>query len=497
MNIKDTDLVSLLSRELEKKEEKISEIGHVFQVGDGICRVHGLLSALYGELIEFEGGNKGIIFSLDEDFVAIFLLDTNIPVLENEVAKRTNQMFKMPVSEKQIGRVISPTGRPLDGLGDYKFKHNWPVEHPAPGVIERKPIDSPLETGILVVDSLVPIGKGQRELIVGNRNSGKTSLALGAIYNQKDKDVICIYVSIGQRQATIAHLVNDLTKNNALDYTVVLVATASDPVLMQYLAPYSATTIAEYYRSQGKDVLIIYDDLSNHAVAYREMSLLLKRAPGREAYPGDIFYLHSRLLERSGRILDGGSITALPIAQLQSDDLSAYIPTNLISITDGQIYLDTELFNKGIRPAVNVELSVSRVGGSAQTKIIRSLTKSLRLELAQFNELQDFAQFGTELDEISQKRLKRGSIAVELLKQNASCLYSSKDEALILFMYRENIFDDLDLNIINEFTQKFISYIQSVYDDLYNKLDDFNDHNKKAILNVVKEFKKLFSLRDS
>lgn len=489
------DLVSLLAKELTKKETKIEEIGHVFQVGDGVCRVHGLLGALYGEVIEFEHGNKGIIFSLDEDFVAIFLLDKNIPVVENEVAKRTKTVFKVPVSDKLLGRVVSATGEPLDGLGLIKAKEMWQVEHDAPGVIERDPINAPLETGVLVIDALVPIGKGQRELIVGNRNSGKSSLALGAIFNQKGKEVICVYVSIAQRQASIANLVNELTVNDALSYTCVVTAPASSPVLLQYLAPYVGTTIAEYFRSQGKDVLIIYDDLTNHAVAYREMSLLLKRAPGREAYPGDIFYLHSRLLERSGKLLSGGSITALPIAQLQSDDLSAYIPTNLISITDGQIYLDTDLFNRGIRPAVNVELSVSRVGGAAQTKGIRSLTKALRLELAQFNELQDFAQFGTELDEISQRRLKRGAIAIELLKQPVNVLYSNSDEILILLLYRENIFDTIELPQINEFARQFVSYLKSVYPKLYDSVEDVDLATKKKILEISTEFKKLFGLR--
>ena len=499
MNIKNTDLINILAQELAKKERKIDEIGHVFQVGDGICRVHGLLSALYGELIEFEGGNSGIIFSLDEDFVAIFLLDKNIPVAEQEIAKRTKSVFKVPVSIELLGRVISATGEPLDSLGNYDSSKKWPVEYNAAGVIERDPINEPLETGILSVDALVPIGKGQRELIVGNRNSGKSSLTIGTIINQKDKNVICIYVSIGQRQANVANVVNELIANDALSYTCVIVSTASSPVLLQYLAPYAGTTVAEYFRSLGKDVLIVYDDLTNHAIAYREMSLLLKRSPGREAYPGDVFYLHARLLERSGKLLSGGSITALPIAQLQSDDLSAYIPTNLISITDGQIYLDTNLFNRGIRPAVNIELSVSRVGGVAQTKGIRSLTKALRLEIAQFNELQDFAQFGTELDEISQKRLKRGSIAIELLKQDVDVRYSGTDEILILFMYRENIFDNINLSQVNYFAQKCISYLKSVYSDLYFLLgnEEIKTENKKKILECISEFNKLFSLRDS
>ena len=498
MEIKQTDLVSILSKELSKQEKEFTQIGRVFLVGDGVCQVHGLISALYGELIEFEGGNKGIIFSLDDDFVSICLLYKNTPVVENEIAKRTKDVFKVPVSIELLGRIITPIGKPLDSLGSYNYEQSWRVEHDAPGVIERDPINTPLETGVLVVDGLVPIGKGQRELIVGNRNSGKSSLALGTIINQKDKNVLCVYVSIGQRQANIANIVNELTLNNAMSYTCVVASTAGDPVLLQYLAPYVGTTIAEYFRSLGKDVLIVYDDLTNHAIAYREMSLLLKRSPGREAYPGDVFYLHSRLLERAGKLLKGGSITALPIAQLQSDDLSGYIPTNLISITDGQIYLDTDLFNRGIRPAVNVELSVSRVGGAAQIKAIRNLTKALRLELAQYNELQSFAQFGTELDEISQKRLARGAIAIELLKQHVNQRYSSQDEILILFMYRENIFEDIALENVNKFAYQFISYLSSVYPKYYNQInnDGIDLKLKVKIFDSIKEFKKLFVLSD-
>ena len=372
MDIKSSDLISLFEKSLTNlSQEKLEETGVVIQVGDNICKVYGLLNAVYGELIEFEGGNKGIIFSLEEDYVAIFLLYTTIGVAELEVAKRTGSAFKTPVGKNLLGRTLNAIGNPIDALGDLNPERYRTIEQTVPGIIERSPIDEPLQTGILVIDALFPIGKGQRELIIGNRNTGKTSIVLDTILNQKGKNVYCVYVSIGQRQANLARFIRTLEENGALDYSVIISADASESALNQYLAPYVGCTIAEYFRNQGQDALIIYDDLTNHAIAYREMSLLLRRPPGREAYPGDVFFLHSRLLERAGKLTNGGSVTALPIVQIQSDDITAYIPTNLISITDGQIFLDTQLFNQGIRPAVNVELSVSRVGSAAQTKAIK------------------------------------------------------------------------------------------------------------------------------
>jgi F-type H+-transporting ATPase subunit alpha len=370
-----------------------------------------------------------------------------------------------------------------------------PVEAATPAIVDRTPITESMPTGIMAIDALFPIGKGQRELIIGNRSTGKTAIAIDTILNQKGKDVICIYVSIGQRQGNVARLVRLLEERGALQYTIVVSADSSEAVLNQYLAPYSGTAIGEFFMQQGKDVLIIYDDLSNHAIAYREMSLLMRRAPGREAYPGDVFYLHSRLLERSGRLLKGGSMTALPIIQIQSDDITAYIPTNLISITDGQIFLDTQLFNNGIRPAVNVELSVSRVGGAAQTKAIKKMTRALRLDLAQYHELLSFAQFGTELDEVSQMHLKQGTLAVEILKQQQFVHYSFIDETLILFLLKEGYLQKIALKDIQLFIRQFISYVDSVYNSVYTDIKnnkDVSEDDLVVLRTVAKEFSSIF-----
>ena len=497
METKATDLISLFEKALKGlSDQQLEEIGLVIKVGDNICLVHGLKNAIYGELIEFEGGNSGIIFNLDEDSVAIFLLDNSIPVAELEIAKRTNDVFKVPVSNAMLGRVLNALGKPIDAMGAINAVEYLPVEAPIAGIHERSPVNESLETGVLAIDALVPIGKGQRELIIGNRNTGKTSIVLDTIIHQRGKNVICIYVSIAQRQANLARIVQELEEKGALDYTMVISADSSEAVLNQYLAPYSATTIAEYFRNQQKDILIIYDDLSNHAIAYREMSLLLRRAPGREAYPGDVFYLHSRLLERAGKLASGGSITALPIVQIQSDDITAYVPTNLISITDGQIFLDTRLFNQGVRPAVNVELSVSRVGGAAQTTAIKKMTKALRLELAQYHELLDFAQFGTELDEVSQRKLARGARIVELLKQPQYVTYSFIDQALMLFLLKANFLDEIATKHVQIFVTKFISYVKSVYLPIYDAIaqtEDISEEIKQDLIIIAKEFSSIFS----
>lgn len=497
MNLKSADLISLFEKSLQGVSQgTLIEIGIVIQVGDNIAKVYGLKNAMYGELIEFEGGNKGIILSLEEDYVAIFLLYTSIAVAELEVAKRTGSVFKVPVGVKLLGRTVNAVGAPIDGLGDIVAEDFKSIEATPPGIIERSPIDEPLQTGILVVDALVPIGKGQRELIIGNRNTGKTALALDTILNQKGKNVFCVYVSIGQRQANLARIVRTLEEHNALEYCVIVSADSGESVLNQYLAPYVGCTIAEYFRDKGQDALIVYDDLSNHAIAYREMSLLLRRPPGREAYPGDVFFLHSRLLERAGKLLHSGSLTALPLVQIQSDDITAYIPTNLISITDGQIFLDTKLFNQGIRPAVNVELSVSRVGSAAQTKAIKKVTKALRLELAQYHELLDFSQFGTELDIVSQKRLAKGALAVELLKQSEHITYSFVDETILLFLLRENILQNLSTKEVQTYALQFLSYVKSVYHEVYDSMTtskDFTEKNHTMLLDAAKEFDKIYS----
>ncbi len=496
MNVKSTDLVSLFEDALKGvPHPELEETGIVVQVGDDVCRVHGLRNVVYGELVEFEGGNKGIVFNLDEYSVAVFLLYNTIPVQELEVVKRTGGEFKAPVGDALIGRVIDAVGKPLDGRGPIEATAFHSVETDVEPITQRSPIDESLETGILAIDALVPIGKGQRELIIGNRNTGKTAVALDAILHQKGKDVICIYVSIGQRQANLARILRLLEENGALDYTVVVSADASEAVLNQWLAPYVGCTIGEYYRSQGKDALIIYDDLSNHAIAFRQMSLLMRRPPGREAYPGDVFYLHARLLERAGKTINGGSLTALPMVQIQSDDITAYIPTNLISITDGQIFLDTKLFNQGMRPAVNVELSVSRVGGAAQTKAIKRMTKALRLELAQYHELLSFAQFGTELDEVSQRRLQRGTIAVALLKQPQFVTYNFVDQSLMLFLLKEDFLDKLPIGDVQQYATQFVSFVSSVHKDLYDEIfssQNITDEQIEQLKVIAGEFDKLF-----
>lgn len=501
MNTNELELISLLQKELQgKPHQQLDQVGIVVQVGDGICKVYGLIDAVYGELVTFEGGNQGIILNMSENFVSIFVLSQATLISEGEVVKRTGEALKIPVGESMLGRVINALGEPIDGLGALETSQYRFVENDCPPIVDRTPISKPLQTGILAIDALVPIGKGQRELVIGNRNTGKTALAVDVILNQKDKDVICVYVSIGQRQGNLARLVHKLQEHGALEYTIVMSADSSEAVLNQYLAPYSGTAIAEYFMYQGKDVLIIYDDLTNHAVAYREMSLLMRRAPGREAYPGDVFYLHSRLLERSACLKAGGSITSLPMIQIQEDDITAYIPTNLISITDGQWVLDAQLFKQGIRPAVSVELSVSRVGGAAQTLAVKKMSKALRLELAQYQELLSFAQFGTELDEISQRQLNRGAVAVEILKQAQYLHYSFVDEAIILFMLRQNILDAIALKEISTFIQKATSYIKSVHGVLYQEIfttQDVSDAVAAKLKEATLEFAKIFKTENT
>lgn len=496
MEIKNTDLISLFEKSLSDiADQKLDEIGIVIQVGDASCKIHGLTNVVYGELISFEGGNKGIVLNLDEDYVFAFLLYANIPVAELEVVRRTGGVFKTGVGPGLRGRVINALGMPLDALGDVAVESYNPIEVTIPGIIDRSPVNESLETGILAVDALVPIGKGQRELLIGNRNTGKTALALDTIMHQKGKNVTCIYVSIGQRQANLARIVRLFEERGALEYTCVVSADASEPALNKYLAAYVGCTIGEYFRDKGEDALIVYDDLSNHAIAYREMSLLMRRSPGREAYPGDVFYLHSRLLERAGKLISGGSLTALPMVQVQSDDITAYIPTNLISITDGQIFLDTKLFNNGVRPAVNVELSVSRVGGAAQTKAMKQVTRALRLELAQYNELLGFSQFGTELDVVSQQRLARGARVIELLKQKQFVGYSFVEQALMLFLLRENALDSLAVKDVSSFAQQFVSYVKNVYTQIYDSIlttQEFSESDFKQLGAIAKEFKLIF-----
>jgi len=496
---KSTDLISLLEKALQRKPlEHLEQIGTVIKVGDGISKVYGLDNAVFGELIDFEGGNQGIVLDLDEDYVSVVLLNPEISVIEEETAKRTGDVFRIPVGDQLLGRIINVAGKPIDGLGDIKAESYKPIENPAPGITERTPVNQSLETGITVIDTLVPIGKGQRELIIGNRSTGKTVIAIDTILHQKGKDVVCVYVSIGHKQSTSAKIISLLEKNGALEYTIIIDANAKESALNQYFAPYVGCTVAEHFMNKGKDVLIVYDDLSKHAIAYRELSLLLRRPPGREAYPGDIFYIHSRLLERAGKLLPefgGGSMTALPIIQTQGDDISAYIPTNLISITDGQIFLDTNLFNIGIRPAVNVGLSVSRVGGRAQTKAIKKMAGTLKLDLAQYEELLAFAQFGSELDKASQIALDRGKRAIEILKQSHRVTYSFVEQTIFLFLLNYHYLDSLQFKDVKPFTEQFASYVQEVISDLYNnilKTEDLSDTNIKQLKKAADEFSLLF-----
>lgn len=497
---KSTDLISLLEKALQEKTDvKLDEIGTVIKVGDNIAKVYGLTNAIFGGLINFEGGNQGIILDLDEDYVSVVLLDKNIPVIEQETAKRTGNVFCVPVGQNLLGRVISATGKPLDALGEIDCKTYKPIEAKIPGIIDRTPVNQPLETGIMAIDSLIPIGKGQRELLIGNRSTGKTSMLIDTILHQKGKNVICIYVSIGHKQSDSAKLISWLEKNDALSYTVIVDANAKESAINQYFAPYSGCTIGEHFMNEGKDVLIIYDDLSNHAIAYRELSLLLRRPPGREAYPGDIFYLHSRLLERACKLSPekgGGSLTAIPIIQTQSDDITAYIPTNLISITDGQIFLDTNLFNNGIRPAVNIGLSISRVGGKAQTQAIKKVSGTLKLELAQYEELQAFAQFGSELDSASQRAIDRGKRAIEILKQPQRETYSFVDQTIFLFLLKENYLDPLELTDVKSFAIQFASFIQETIPKLYNHIKEttnLDSQDIKQLKKAAKEFSLIFS----
>ncbi len=497
---KDTDLISLLENALnDKPQESFDEIGIVIKVGDGICKVYGLINAIFGELIEFENGSTGIILHLDEDFVSVGLLENTRPVIEREYAKRTGNVFSIPVGDSLCGRIINALGKPLDGLEEIEASSYEPIELTAPGITERQPVNEPLETGVTVIDTLIPIGKGQRELFIGNRSTGKTSLVMDIILHQQGKNVICVYVTIGHKQASIARIIYELEQHSALEYTILVDASAKETALNQFLAPYAGCTIGEYFMKQGKDVLIIYDDLTAHAIAYRELSLLLQRPPGREAYPGDIFYVHSRLLERAGRLnseLGGGSLTALPVIQTQGDDISSYIPTNLISITDGQIFFDTTLFNQGIRPAVSIGLSISRVGGAAQTKATKKMSSNLKLELAQYNELLAFAQFGTELDKSSRKALDRGKRAVALFKQNERQTHDLTDQLIFLFLLKENYLDKVKIEELKDFSITCVSYIKGSHENLYNSLKetrDITEEQFEELKKAVEEFSVIFT----
>ncbi len=470
------DIISVLKTEVRDFDIKsgATETGYITRLGDGIARVRGMNSVMYGELVEFETGIRGIVQNLEEKTAGVVLLGDDHGLTEGSSVIRTGKRAGVGVSDALLGRVVDALGAPIDGLGSINAEDYFPIEREAPGVIERKSVSVPLQTGILAIDSMFPIGRGQRELIIGDRQTGKTSIALDTIINQKDKDVICVYVAIGQKSSTVAQVVNTLKKYGAMDYSVVVSASASDPAPFQYIAPYSGTAMAEYFMSKGRDVLIVYDDLSKHAVAYRAMSLLLHRPPGREAYPGDVFYLHSRLLERSSRLDDehgGGSLTALPIIETLAGDISAYIPTNVISITDGQIFLESELFNSGLRPAVNYGLSVSRVGGAAQTKAMKKAAGNLRIDLAQFKEMEIFTQFSSELDQSTTELLEHGHMLTELLKQPLYNPLPHYEQVILLYAAQHDLFKGIPIGELREYRIELMNYIRTYGQDIIDEIE--------------------------
>ncbi len=493
-----SEIISVLKSEIEDFDRKsgVQETGTVVRVGDGIATVFGMQHAMYGELVEFETGVRGIVQNLETKTIGVVLLGSDYGITEGTSVVRTGKRAGIGVTQKMIGRVVGALGNPIDGGDPLEAEDYFPIEHEAPGVAYRKSVNVPLQTGILSIDSMFPIGRGQRELIIGDRQTGKTSIAVDTIINQKGQNVICIYVAIGQKSSTVAKIVSTLKKNGAMDYSIVVSASASEPAPVQYIAPYAGTAIAEYFMSQGKDVLIVYDDLSKHAVAYRAMSLLLHRPPGREAYPGDVFYLHSRLLERSCRLDDahgGGSITALPIIETQAGDISAYIPTNVISITDGQIFLESELFNAGMRPAVNVGLSVSRVGGAAQTKAMKKASGQMRVDLAQFREMEVFTQFSSDLDPATQAMLDHGHVLMELLKQPLYHPLAMWKEVVILSAASNGLLDDVALADLRSFREGQMNYVEANGAAIVKEINEtgkLSDESREKLLELVRTYKK-------
>ncbi len=464
MNLKIDDISKIIKDQIKNYAQKTAqdEIGYVIQVGDGIAKVHGLEKCKANELLQFENDSYGMALNLEENYVSAVMLGTDVGISEGGLVKRTGRVVSVPVGEALIGRVVDALGQPIDGKGPIQAAELRPIERNAPGIIERQPVSVPLQTGIKAIDSMIPIGRGQRELIIGDRQTGKTVIAMDTIINQKGKDVICIYVAIGQKRSTVAQMVDTLARNGAMDYTIVVSATASELAPLQYIAPYSGCAMGEYFMDQGKDVLIVYDDLSKHAVAYRALSLLIRRPPGREAYPGDVFYLHSRLLERAARVapeFGGGSMTALPIIETQAGDVSAYIPTNVISITDGQIYLESELFHSGVRPAINPGISVSRVGGNAQIKAMKKVSGSLKLMYSQYRELQSFAQFGSDLDADTKARLAQGARIVEILKQDRNTPIDVELQVCIIYAVVNDLLADVPVERIGDFEAALFDHL--------------------------------------
>ncbi|KTE93559.1 ATP synthase subunit alpha [bioreactor metagenome] len=500
MNLRPEEISSIIKQQIERYDSAVEvvDVGTVIQVGDGIARVHGLEMAMSGELLEFPGGIYGMAMNLEEDNIGCIILGKFTEIREGDQVKRTGRIVEVPVGEAMIGRVVNALGQPIDGKGEIKTDKFRPIENIAPGVVYRKSVHEPLQTGLKSIDAIVPIGRGQRELIIGDRQTGKTAVAVDTIINQKGKDVICIYVAVGQKASTVAGVVKTLADHGAMDYSIVVSATASEPAPMLYIAPYSGCAMGEEFMYNGKHVLIIYDDLTKQAAAYRELSLLLKRPPGREAYPGDVFYLHSRLLERAAKLspdLGSGSMTALPIIETQAGDVSAYIPTNVISITDGQIFLETDLFNAGFRPAINVGISVSRVGGSAQIKAMKQVAGQLRLDLAQYRELAAFAQFGSDLDKITQMRLTRGERMMEILKQKQYEPMVVEEQVVVLYAAVKGFLDDIPVDKIKSFEEEYLRTMRTTKADLLAKIrtekalnDELNAEIEKAITEVKEGF---------
>ena len=495
--IRADEIARVLRDEIENydKAVNVSETGTVISVGDGIARIHGLELVMAGELVEFPHGVTGIALNLEEDQVGVVLMGDYHHIKEGDEAKRTGRIMSVPVGNGFLGRVVDALGAPIDGKGPIQNDGFLAIERLAPGVVDRSPVNQPMQTGIKAIDGMIPIGRGQRELIIGDRQTGKTTIAIDTIINQKGGDVKCIYVAIGQKRSTVAQVVQTLERYGAMEYTIVVAATASDPAPMQYIAPYSGCAMGEYFRDKDEHVLVVYDDLSKHAAAYREISLLLRRPPGREAFPGDVFYLHSRLLERAAKLKTGGSLTALPFIETQAGDVSAYIPTNVISITDGQIFLEADLFNSNVRPAINVGISVSRVGGSAQTKAMRSVAGSLRLNLAQYRALAAFAQFGSDLDPASQKQLTRGQRLVELLKQGQFSPMSVEKQVLSIFAGTNGLLDDLPVTAIRKFEEELHRFVENSYPNILPTIREkkvIDDALKAEMNKAIGDAKKRF-----
>ncbi len=497
MKIKPEEISQIIKAEIEgfQKTIQLEEIGTVLSVGDGIARIYGVEKVMYGELLEFPGGTFGMAMNLEENSVGVILLGDDRLIKEGDEVKRTGRIVEVPVGPELVGRVVNALGQPIDGKGPINASKSYPIERLAPGVIDRQPVKEPLQTGLKAIDAMVPIGRGQRELIIGDRQTGKTAVAIDAIINQKGQDVICIYVATGQKRSTVANVVKTLENHGAMDYTIVVAATASEPAPLQYISPYCGCAMGEYFRDNGRHAVIIYDDLSKQAVAYRQLSLLLRRPPGREAYPGDVFYLHSRLLERAAKLnesLGGGSLTALPIIETQAGDVSAYIPTNVISITDGQIYLESALFYSGIKPAINVGLSVSRVGGSAQVKGMKKVASRLRLDLAQYREMAAFAQFGSELDAATQRQLARGERMVELLKQDQYHPLPVEKQIVSIFLGTQGHFDAIPTDRIRDFEKKFMEFMEATHPAVYREIKEkkeMSDASREKIIEAVTDFK--------